>query len=59
MDAFRGEVERALALCAEYLVLHPGSFRGGSREEGLERAAEAYQALERGGAFGKIILSTV
>ena len=25
----------------------------------LERAAEAYQALERGGAFGKIILSTV
>src|ERR1035438_6876830 len=26
--AFRGELERALALCAEYLVLHPGSFRG-------------------------------
>ncbi|HSS75917.1 MAG TPA: NAD(P)H-quinone oxidoreductase [Thermoanaerobaculia bacterium] len=25
----------------------------------LERAAEAYQALERGGAFGKIVLSTV
>jgi putative PIG3 family NAD(P)H quinone oxidoreductase len=25
----------------------------------LERAAEAYQALERGGAFGKVILSTV
>jgi len=34
--AFRGELERALALCAEYLVLHPGSFRGRSREEGLE-----------------------
>jgi deoxyribonuclease IV len=39
--AFRAEVERALALCAEYLVLHPGSFRGGSREEGLERVATA------------------
>jgi deoxyribonuclease-4 len=37
--AFRGELERGLALCADYLVLHPGSFRGSSREEGLERAA--------------------
>ena len=37
--AFRGELERALALGAEYLVLHPGSFRGASREEGLTRAA--------------------
>jgi deoxyribonuclease IV len=34
MEAFRGEVERALALCAEYLVLHPGSFRGSDREQG-------------------------
>jgi deoxyribonuclease IV len=39
--AFRGELERALALCAEYLVLHPGSFRGRSREEGLELAARS------------------
>jgi deoxyribonuclease IV len=38
---FRGEVERALALGAQYLVLHPGSYRGGSREEGLRRAAAA------------------
>src|SRR5208283_5848052 len=37
--AFRGEIERALALRAEFLVLHPGSFRGGSREEGLRRVA--------------------
>ena len=41
ITAFRGEVERALALCAEYLVVHPGSFRGHSREEGLARAANA------------------
>jgi deoxyribonuclease-4 len=43
MAAFRGEVERALALCAEYLVLHPGSFRGTSREEGLRRVALAIE----------------
>lgn len=40
VQAFRGEVERALALGAEFLVLHPGSFRGSSREEGLERLAQ-------------------
>jgi deoxyribonuclease-4 len=44
--ALRGEVERALALGAEYLVLHPGSWRGMSRESGLLRAADAIaQAL--------------
>jgi deoxyribonuclease IV len=50
VEAFRGELERALALCAEYLVLHPGSFRGRSREEGLQLVAhsiaEAAQGLE-------------
>ncbi len=39
-SAFRGEVERALALGAEYLVLHPGSWKGLTREEGLRLAAE-------------------
>jgi len=42
--AFRGEVERALALGAEYLVLHPGSWKGLTREEGLRLAA---QSIER------------
>ncbi|HUQ50413.1 MAG TPA: deoxyribonuclease IV [Terriglobales bacterium] len=37
--AFRGEVERGLALGADYLVLHPGSFRGKTRQEGLACAA--------------------
>ena len=45
--ALRGEVERALALGAEYLVLHPGSWRGLTREAGLARAAEAIaQAMD-------------
>jgi deoxyribonuclease IV len=53
--AFRGEVERGLALCADYLVVHPGSFRGMSREEGLAKTvasiAEATDGhdLRRGG----------
>src|SRR5215510_15061523 len=41
MQAFCGEVQRALSLCAEYLVLHPGSFRGADREQGLLRTAAA------------------
>jgi deoxyribonuclease IV len=46
--AFRGELERALALCAEYLVLHPGSFRGASREEGLLRTASSIAEASNG-----------
>ena len=46
--AFRGELERALAIGAEYLVLHPGSFRGTSREQGLTRAAAAIAAASKG-----------
>ena len=37
--AFRGEIERALAFGAEYLVLHPGSWKGLTRNEGLKLAA--------------------
>ena len=39
--AFRGEIERALALGAEFLVLHPGSWKGLTREEGLTLAAQS------------------
>jgi deoxyribonuclease-4 len=39
--AFRGEIERALAFGAEYLVLHPGSWKGLTRNEGLKLAAES------------------
>jgi deoxyribonuclease IV len=34
-------MERALALGAEYLVLHPGSWKGMTRDEGLKLAAES------------------
>ena len=39
--AFRGEIERALALGSEYLVLHPGSWKGLTRNEGLTLAADS------------------
>lgn len=50
LTAFRGELERAVSLGAEFLVLHPGSFRGRSHDEGLElvafSVAEAVRNLE-------------
>jgi deoxyribonuclease-4 len=49
--AFRGEVERALALGAEYLVLHPGSWKGLTREEGLRLAAESIERAIEGVAW--------
>ncbi len=41
VEAFRGELERGISLCADGLVLHPGSFRGRSREEGVELVAKS------------------
>ena len=41
IKALRGEIERALALSAEYLVLHPGSWKGLTREEGLRLAVDS------------------
>jgi deoxyribonuclease-4 len=41
VSALRAEMERAILLHAEYVVLHPGSFRGCSREEGLANACAA------------------
>jgi deoxyribonuclease-4 len=35
IECFRGEVERAHAIGAEFLVVHPGSYRNQSLEEGI------------------------
>ena len=43
VKGLRGEIERALLLGAEYLVLHPGSWKGLSRHEGLRLAAESIE----------------
>ena len=48
--AFRGEIERALAIGAEYLVAHPGNCKGHSVEEGIytviRSLAEAAHGLD-------------
>lgn len=47
--AFRGEIERALAIGAEYLVAHPGNCKGHSVEQGIyaviRSLADAAQGL--------------
>jgi len=35
ITAFRGELDRAAVIGAEYLVLHPGNHKGRSVEEGI------------------------
>ena len=58
--AFRGEVERALALEAEFLVLHPGSWKGLTRDEGLRLAVvgieRAIEGLAWQGADFRILI---
>ena len=52
MISFRGELERALAIGAEYLVLHPGSKKGhGSSEDAVLLAAASIAAASKGLAF--------
>lgn len=47
--AFRGEIERAVMIGAEYLVAHPGSYKGQTIDDGIvnfaQGAAEAAQGL--------------
>jgi deoxyribonuclease-4 len=49
-QAFRGEIERALAIGAEYLVAHPGNCKGHSVEQGIysviRSLAEAAEGLD-------------
>jgi deoxyribonuclease-4 len=46
--AFRGEIERAVVIGAEYLVAHPGSYRGQSLEEGMRNFIMALLEASRG-----------
>lgn len=46
--AFRGELDRALAIGAEFLVLHPGSYRGATPEQGMEGFVEGLGDAARG-----------
>jgi deoxyribonuclease-4 len=48
ITALHAEMERATSLGAEYVVLHPGSYRGCSREEGLAHACKAIERATEG-----------
>ena len=49
--AFRGELERAAAIGAEYLVLYPGSYRNCSVEEGIAAFALRLRDAAQGFRF--------
>lgn len=53
IKAFRGELERAAAIGAEYLVAHPGNAKGQTVDQGIYRVvdgiAEACRDLDTGG----------
>jgi deoxyribonuclease IV len=40
VEGFRGEIERALLIGAEYLVAHPGNYKGLTIEQGVLNVAE-------------------
>jgi deoxyribonuclease-4 len=52
IQCFRGELERAVAIGAEYLVAHPGSYKNQTLDEGIvnfaQGLAEAAQSVARG-----------
>jgi deoxyribonuclease-4 len=54
IESFREEVERALALGVDYLVVHPGSARGCPEKDALEICALSLQLACKGLRFGKL-----
>lgn len=54
--AFRGEIERALAIGAEFLVAHPGSAKGLPAEAGVARVARSLAEAARGLASRNLTL---
>jgi deoxyribonuclease-4 len=54
--AFRGELERAVAIEADYLVLHPGSSRGQTAEQAIETFAQSLAAAAGGLKLGRLKL---
>ncbi len=48
VNALRAEMERAISIQAEYVVLHPGSFRSCTREQGIANACAAISRASDG-----------
>lgn len=56
IEAFRGELQRAAAIGAEYLVAHPGSYKNQSVEEALAAFLVALGESASGVDFGNVTL---
>jgi len=56
IEAFRGELERAIAIGAEYLVAHPGNYKGHTIEQGILHFLEGVAAAASGLKFEKLML---
>jgi deoxyribonuclease-4 len=56
IEAFRGEIERAIAIGAEYVVAHPGNYRGHSIEQGILHFLEGVANAAKDLAFGRLML---
>jgi deoxyribonuclease IV len=56
IEAFRGELERAIAIGAEYLVAHPGNYKGQTIEQGLLHFLEGVATAAEGLSFDKLML---
>jgi len=55
-ESFRLEIENARAIGADYLVIHPGSAKGQSRERAIEVFSAALAEVERGFDWGSLRL---
>lgn len=56
IEAFRGELVRAIAIGAEYLVAHPGNYKGLSIEQGIHNVLAGIAEAATGLDYGKLML---
>ena len=56
IEAFRGELERAIAIGADYLIAHPGNYKGLTIEQGILNVLESVAEAARGLVFEKLML---
>ena len=56
IEAFRGELVRGIAIGAEYLVAHPGNYKGQTVEQGIFNFLQGITAAAEGLVFDKLML---
>ena len=56
IEAFRGELVRGIAIGAEYLVAHPGNYKGQTIEQGIFNFLQGVAEAANGLVFDKLML---